>query len=46
MTFVFVSNASEVCSSLISRKNVWMLRQKAYEEVLNYGKYFDVAIIP
>ncbi|UCG57793.1 MAG: glycosyltransferase [Phycisphaerales bacterium] len=46
MSFVFVGAASSDCSALMSRKNVWMLGQKPYEQIPHYGKCFDVAIMP
>jgi len=46
MSFVFVGKASLDCSELSARKNVWLLGQKAYEQIPHYGKCFDVAILP
>jgi glycosyltransferase involved in cell wall biosynthesis len=46
MSFVFIGKPSVDCSSLSARKNVWLLGQKAYEQIPHYGKYFDVAILP
>jgi glycosyltransferase involved in cell wall biosynthesis len=46
MSFVFIGKASSDCSKLMSKKNVWMLGQKPYEQIPHYGKYFDVAIMP
>ncbi len=46
MSFVFVGKPSLDCSELSARQNVWMLGQKAYEEIPHYGKCFDVAILP
>jgi len=46
MSFVFVGKASSDCSRLISKKNVYMLGQKPYEQIPHYGKCFDVAIMP
>jgi len=46
MSFVFVGKASVDHDGLLSKKNVWMLGQKPYEEIPNYGKCFDVAIMP
>jgi len=45
MSFVFVG---DVCDnpSFVSKKNVWMLGQKAYEQIPYYGSKFDVAIMP
>ncbi|GAG08945.1 unnamed protein product, partial [marine sediment metagenome] len=46
MSFVFVGEASANCDGLLSKKNVWMLGQKPYEQIPHYGKCFDVAIMP
>ncbi|MGD8786371.1 MAG: glycosyltransferase [Phycisphaerales bacterium] len=46
VSFVFVGKTLMDCSRLSSKKNVWMLGQKPYEQIPNYGKYFDVAIFP
>lgn len=46
LSFVFIGKASTDCSQLVSRENVWMLGQKPYEQIPNYGKCFDVAIMP
>lgn len=46
LNFVFVGSVSANCDGLLSKKNVWMLGQKSYEQVPHYGKYFDVAIMP
>ena len=46
ISFVFIGKPSLDCSGLSSRKNIWMLGQKAYEQIPNYGKCFDVAILP
>ena len=46
MNFVFVGKASVDCNGLFSKKNVWMLGQKPYEQIPHYGKCFDVAIMP
>jgi glycosyltransferase involved in cell wall biosynthesis len=46
MSFVFVGSASVDCRDLLSRRNVWMLGQKPYEDIAHYGKCFDVAIMP
>jgi glycosyltransferase involved in cell wall biosynthesis len=45
-SFVFVGQASQECNGLKTRKNVWMLGQKPYEQIPHYGKCFDVAIMP
>jgi len=46
MSFVFVGKASLDCNGLLTKKNVWMLGQKPYEQIPRYGKCFDVAIMP
>jgi glycosyltransferase involved in cell wall biosynthesis len=46
MSFVFVGKPSLDCSGLSAMKNVWMLGQKAYEQIPHYGKCFDVAMLP
>jgi len=46
MSFVYIGTASSDCSGLNSRKNVWMLGQKNYDDIPQYGKCFDVAILP
>lgn len=45
MSFVFIGNGSSDCSRLRSKKNVWMLGQKPYEQIPHYGKCFNVAIM-
>jgi glycosyltransferase involved in cell wall biosynthesis len=46
MSFVFIGKASSDCSKLMSKKNVWMLGQKTYEQIPYYGMCFNVAIMP
>jgi len=46
INFVLVGKASVDCKDLLFRKNIWMVGQKPYEEIPNYGKCFDVAIMP
>jgi glycosyltransferase involved in cell wall biosynthesis len=46
VTFVFVGRASIDCGRLRSLPNVRMLGQKAYEEVPDYGRRFDVCLMP
>ncbi len=46
MNFVFLGKASVDCSGILSKKNVWMLGHKPYEQVPHYGKCFDVCIMP
>jgi glycosyltransferase involved in cell wall biosynthesis len=46
MSFVFVGKVSADVSSLREKKNVWFPGQKPYEQIPDYGKCFDVAIMP
>lgn len=46
MSFVFIGKALVDNLELISRKNVWMLGHKPYEQIADYGKCFDVATLP
>jgi glycosyltransferase involved in cell wall biosynthesis len=46
INFVFVGKASADISRLVLKKNVWMLGQKPYEQIPQYGKCFDVAFMP
>jgi glycosyltransferase involved in cell wall biosynthesis len=46
MFFVFVGKSSMDCSRLVSKANVKMTGQKPYHVVAEYGKCFDVAIMP
>ncbi len=46
ISFVFIGKTSQDCSKLAARENVKMLGQKAYEMIPQYGKCFDVAIMP
>jgi glycosyltransferase involved in cell wall biosynthesis len=46
MSFVFVGQASSDYNYLKYRNNVWMLGQKLYKDIPQYGKCFDVAILP
>lgn len=46
MSFVFVGNISMEMTELSTRKNVWLLGQKPYEQIPHYGKCFDAAIMP
>jgi len=45
-SFVFVGRESPECGILANKKNVWMLGQKSYEQIPQYGKCFDVALMP
>lgn len=46
ISFVFIGKCSIECKQLSSKKNVFMLGQKPYEQIPHYGKYFDAAIMP
>lgn len=46
MSFVVIGREQKDCSALKARKNVRMLGQKPYELVPEYGKRFDVALLP
>lgn len=46
MNFVFVGKSSVDSRNLLSKRNVLMLGQKPYEQIPQYGKCFDVAIMP
>jgi len=46
ISFVFIGNASGDMSGLKKRNNVWLLGYKPYERIPDYGKCFDVAILP
>ncbi len=46
ISFVFVGKASHELLRLAEKKNVWLLGQKPYEQIPDYGKCFDVAILP
>lgn len=46
MSFVFVGHASDECRALAGRKNVYMVSQKAYEQIPHFGKCFDVCLMP
>lgn len=46
MSFVLIGSVSLDCSELGSRKNVFILGQKPYQQIPHYGKCFDVAIMP
>lgn len=43
---VLIGSASVDVTGLGSRKNVYMLGQKAYEDIPHYGKCFDVCFMP
>lgn len=46
MSFVFVGDASSDVTGLRSQKNVYLLGRKDYEQIAQYGKCFEVAIMP
>jgi glycosyltransferase involved in cell wall biosynthesis len=46
MSFVIIGKEQKDCSALKVRKNVWMLGQKQYELVPEYGKRLDVLLLP
>ncbi len=46
MSFVFVGKRLAEWPELDSKKNVWFLGQKPYEQIPHYGKWFDVAVMP
>ncbi len=46
ISFVYIGTTYEDYPSLKAKKNVWFLGQKDYEQIPNYGKCFDVAILP
>ncbi len=46
ISFVFVGKASHGFLCLAEKTNVWLLGQKPYEQIPDYGKCFDVAILP
>ena len=46
ISFVFVGKVSREFIHLAERKNVWFLGQKPYDQIPDYGKSFDVAILP
>lgn len=46
ISFVFVGKVSKEFVHLADKKNVWLLGQKPYDQIPDYGKSFDVAILP
>jgi len=46
MSFVFVGPVVPECRPLFDKRNVRMLGQKPYDRIPQYGKCFDVAIMP
>ncbi|HBG28277.1 MAG: hypothetical protein A2Y10_03185 [Planctomycetes bacterium GWF2_41_51] len=45
-SFVFIGKTLSNVSNLKNKNNVWMLGQKPYDKIPQYGKCFDVAIMP
>ena len=43
---VLIGNSSVSLSALESRKNVYLLSQKPYEDIPHYGKCFDICFMP
>ena len=46
ISFVFVGKVDMGFERLGKLKNVWLLGQKPYEQIPQYGSFFDVSIIP
>lgn len=46
MSFVLIGQLSSDVGCLRKYKNVYILGQKAYEDIPHYGKVFDVSILP
>ena len=46
MSFALIGKAASDYKDLRAKPNVWMLGQKPYEQIPNYGRCFDVAIMP
>lgn len=46
ISIVLIGNASVDLSALASRKNVYLLSQKPYEQIPHYAKCFDVCFMP
>jgi glycosyltransferase involved in cell wall biosynthesis len=46
ISFVVVGKAQCDCSVLLSQKNIHMIGQKPYERMPEFGRCFDVAILP
>jgi glycosyltransferase involved in cell wall biosynthesis len=46
ISFVMVGKEQMDCTAFKARKNVWMLGQKQYELVPEYGRRFDVLLLP
>ncbi len=45
LSFVFIGSVSHQYPELQNKANVWMLGQKPYEQIPNYGRCFDVSIM-
>jgi len=46
ISIVLIGNSSVDLSALTSRKNVYLLSQKPYEQIPHYAKCFDVCFMP
>jgi hypothetical protein len=46
ISIVLIGNSSVDLSTLTSRKNVYLLSQKPYEQIPHYAKCFDVCFMP
>jgi len=46
ISFVFVGKVANEFLHLSEKKNVWFLGQKPYDQIPDYGRSFDVAILP
>lgn len=46
ISIVLVGNSSVDLSALASRKNIYLLSQKPYEQIPHYAKCFDVCFMP
>lgn len=46
ISIVLIGNSSIDLSALVSRKNVYLLSQKPYEQIAYYAKCFDVCFMP
>lgn len=46
MSIVLIGKCATEYEQLISRKNIYLLGQKNYSQIPDYGKCFDVAIMP
>jgi glycosyltransferase involved in cell wall biosynthesis len=46
ISIVIIGNSSIDLSALASHKNVYLLKQKPYEQIAHYAKCFDVCFMP